>query len=88
MVDIHRTNYTDTHPEPQHLQILWWEFPWEHWTSLREGSQMNSLRPPDPLISPNSIMTPDQQAASEELMDELIAFGTLEIPLNGPMTPL
>jgi hypothetical protein len=28
----HQTNYTEK--GPQHLQLLWWEFPCEHWEAL------------------------------------------------------
>ena len=28
---------------PEQLQVLWWEFPREHWDALREGSRMNFL---------------------------------------------
>jgi hypothetical protein len=34
MLRHHRSNYTDTHPDPHHLQILWWMFPKEHWDDL------------------------------------------------------
>jgi hypothetical protein len=35
MLDVRRSNYTETHPDPTHLQILWWEFCPEHWEDLR-----------------------------------------------------
>jgi hypothetical protein len=46
-LDIHRSNY-EGEGDIQQLQILWWEFPREHWTVLREGSPMNFLTPPPP----------------------------------------
>jgi hypothetical protein len=39
----HRSHYTATHPDPTYLQLLWWEFPCEHWDDLRNGSSMNFL---------------------------------------------
>jgi hypothetical protein len=34
-------NYTKA--GPKRLQLLWWEFPEEHWEALQEGSSMNFL---------------------------------------------
>jgi hypothetical protein len=50
----HRSNYTATHPEPKHLQLLWWEFPPEHWFDLRHGSPMNFLEEPPLGIQPTT----------------------------------
>jgi hypothetical protein len=49
---IHRTNYTATGPAPMRLQLLWWEFPPEHWTPLQEGSSINFLVEPVPRLTP------------------------------------
>ena len=46
----HRRNYDATGANPEQLQVLWWEFPREHWDALREGSQMNFVDPPDACI--------------------------------------
>ena len=36
---VHRDNYG---PDgPKRLQLLWWEFPRQHWTALWEGCRMN-----------------------------------------------
>ena len=33
----HRRNHDSTGANPEQLQVLWWEFPREHWDALREG---------------------------------------------------
>ena len=43
MLTIHRKNYTTEGPKAQKLQLLWWMFPPEHWTTLQMGSLMNFL---------------------------------------------
>ena len=71
----HRENYG---PQgPQQLQILWWEFPREHWEALRTGSSMNFLKEPRIGLTPNARMTPEQQEISGEFVDELIALKVL-----------
>ena len=77
-LQVHRGNYTATHPDPQKLQILWWEFPQEHWVELREGSYMNFLFEPKEGISPNAKMDDEQLAVAAAFMDELISLGALE----------
>ena len=37
-------------PRPTHLQLLWWEWPREHWDGLRLGSPMNFLIRPEAVI--------------------------------------
>jgi hypothetical protein len=51
-LDIHRENYTAA--GPQRLQLLWWEFPPEHWDALRLGSSMNFLVWPSGELELNS----------------------------------
>jgi hypothetical protein len=75
---IHRGNYTKTHPLPQRLQIIWWEFPPAHWADLKDGSSMNFLKPPGEFILPNSDMTPEQLIIAGEFVDELVDLGVLE----------
>jgi hypothetical protein len=43
---VHRNNYNLEGPSPKQLQLLWWEFPEEHWTPLRKGSRMNFMKSP------------------------------------------
>ena len=46
MLNTHRGNYDATGPALKRLQLLWWEFPPEHWDAIREGSRMGFLSPP------------------------------------------
>lgn len=71
----HRTNYGEE--GPQHLQILWWEFPSEHWTELRDGCPMNFLTEPEAKITPNNDMDGPATEVAAEFADELIRIGTL-----------
>jgi hypothetical protein len=41
---IHRQNYGIE--GPKELQLIWWEFPWESWRAIRDGSSMNFLITP------------------------------------------
>ena len=68
----HRGNYDRHGSRPTKLQILWWEFPPEHWQSLREGSSMNFLQPPPAKHEPNGEMDDEQLATAGEFVDELI----------------
>ena len=45
-IGVHRKNYTKDGPEVNRLQLLWWEFPEEHWQPLREGTSMNFSQEP------------------------------------------
>jgi hypothetical protein len=80
----HRENYG---PEgAQHLQILWWEFPEQHWESLRIGSSMNFLKQPSEEILPNSDMDEDQLSTASDFFDELVSLGALELcPPDDPL---
>ena len=77
MLDRHRNNYTSTGPEPKHLQLLWWEFPPEHWAPLRMGSPMNFLQPPPQKLHPNADMDDDQRDVAVEFVEELMELGVL-----------
>ena len=80
----HRLNYGPS--GPQHLQILWWEFPKEHWEPLRTGGSMNFLKEPRREITPNSPMTSEQREIGGEFADELIELGVLdEAPQDDPV---
>ena len=77
---IHRQNYTDAHPDPKRLQILWWEFPEEHWDALREGSRMNFMTVPEAGIHENSKMDEEQVLVAAQFIDELVELATLQPP--------
>ena len=83
ILNIHRGNYSASGPEPRHLQIIWWEFPEEHWTALREGSRMNFLRPPDPGAHDNARMDDEQLAVAVEFVEELLDLRVLRCPESG-----
>jgi hypothetical protein len=72
ILKIHRGNYAPTHPDPKQSQIVWSEFPPEHWIDLKEGSSMNFLKEPIHHILLNSDMTPEQQIIAGDFVDELI----------------
>jgi len=73
----HRQNYG---PDgPQLLQILWWEFPKEHWDSLRSGGSMNFLKEPRTGLTPDAKMTAEQREIAGEFVDELIAMGIIRL---------
>jgi hypothetical protein len=74
----HRENYTATHPDPKCLQLIWWEFPKEHWEALRVGSSMNFLQPPVEGLWLNSKMDEEQKDVAAEFVDELVELGVLE----------
>jgi hypothetical protein len=62
---VHRHNYTDD--GPQHLQLLWWEFPKEHHEGLREGFRMTFLVTPEGELQLNSEMDKVERAIAGKL---------------------
>lgn len=76
-LDHHRGNYTATHPDPTHLQLLWWEFPREHWDEIREGGSMNFMQPPVACIHPNGPMDAEQMPIAKEFVSELVDLGAM-----------
>ena len=80
----HRNNYG---PEgPKHLQLLWWEFPKEHWEDIRVGASMNFLKEPPIGLTKNANMDPEQLVIAAEFADELLALGIIErAPLDDPI---
>ena len=91
-LDVHRTNYTMEGPAASTLQILWWEFPPEHWTDLREGSRMNFSSPPPSTIHDNAPMDVSAMEVAGAFVDELDDLGVLlaeddkfKILLNAPL---
>jgi hypothetical protein len=85
---VHRSNYTATHPEPKQLQLLWLEFPPEHWDESRDSGFMNFMVPPTACIHPNSSMTEEQLVIATDFVQELVDLGVL-VPVfvltNGPL---
>jgi hypothetical protein len=81
-LDRHRLNYTDEGPKC--LQLLWWEFPPEHWSDLREGSSMNFLISPSGELVLNSEMDELELVAAGKFVDQLMALGTLQ-PAEGEL---
>ena len=75
MLDRHRNNYDEEGPNLTQVQLLWWEFPSEHWDALREGSPMNFLRDPVHIVQPNSAMTEEQLVIAVQFFDELVDLG-------------
>ena len=72
----HRLNYTSD--GPQQLQLLWWEFPPEHWEPLREGCSMNFLILPSGELQMNSKMDEETSAIAGKFVDELVKLGVLQ----------
>ena len=82
MLNTHRGNCDAMGPTLKKLQLLWWEFPSEHWDAIGEGSRMGFLSPPPAVFTPNSSMTPEQEEVAGQFCDELIGIGAM-----GPAPP-
>ena len=67
ILETHRMNYDSNGPNPMTLQILWWEFPPEHW----EGSCLNFLKAPSPCMHDNANLTLEQAKVAATFIDEL-----------------
>ncbi|CAJ1966080.1 unnamed protein product [Cylindrotheca closterium] len=74
---IHRANYTADGPVPKWLQLLWWEFPQEHWEELRMGARQNFAKDPSPCIQPNAPMDATMEEAASAFVDELMSLGVV-----------
>jgi hypothetical protein len=92
MLQIHQDNYNAEGPKPKRLQLLWWEFPPEHWTGLREGSRMNFLKTPETRLNANANMDEEQLQVAAAFVDEFIELGIVntlaegqDILLNAPL---
>lgn len=73
---VHRDNYG---PDgPQQLQLLWWEFPPEHWKDVRDGCDLNFLQTPPTHLEENSPMDGEQLKVAKDFLEELIALGVLQ----------
>jgi hypothetical protein len=66
-----------------HLQLLWWEFPKEHWQPLRDDSRMNFLQEPEPMIHDNAAMDTEQTRVAAEFVEELLDLGVVQTPREG-----
>jgi hypothetical protein len=86
ILDRHRRNYTATHPDPKELQVIWWEFPREHWDALREGSRMNFLQDPVEGMTANMEMDDEQTEIATQFVEELIDLKVLRRPPKGRPT--
>jgi hypothetical protein len=83
LLKIHRGNYTATGPSPKQLQLLWWEFPPEHWTALREGCRMNFLVEPESCIHDNAPMDQEQLDVAAAFVDELLELKIVKLMDDG-----
>jgi hypothetical protein len=89
---IHQTNYDEEDPNPSYLQMLWWEFPAEHWDELRDGFRMNFLKKPRTQLVPNANMDVSGMEAARKFVDELVSLGVfreidegLKVLANAPL---
>jgi hypothetical protein len=73
-LDRHRLNYTEQ--GPQQLQLLWWEFPCEHWKALREGCPLGFLVSPEGELVLNGSFTHEERQVAGRFVDELKALGS------------
>jgi hypothetical protein len=77
----HRRNYQGA--GIKELQLLWWEFPSEHWKGLREGCSMNFITEPIVTFTPNAPMDEQQSAIAGAFLDELRKLGVVQlVPKN------
>jgi hypothetical protein len=83
LLTIHRGNYTAKGPSPKQLQLLWWEFPPQHWTALREGCRMNFLVPPVACIHDNAPMDQEQLDVAAAFVDELLELKIVKLMDEG-----
>jgi hypothetical protein len=75
-LDRHRDNYTDAGSKC--LQLLWWEFPEEHWEDLREGCSMNFIIEPSGKLVMNASMDEVELIAAGKFVDQLVALKVLQ----------
>ena len=82
-LEIHRGNYDVDGPAVRQLQLLWWEFPPEHWDALREGSRVGFLSEPPSVHHQNSDMDDEQLRVAAQFVDELLDVGAIGPPPPG-----
>jgi hypothetical protein len=75
LLDSHRLNYTSQ--GVHRLDILWWEWPPEHWEPLCFGGLMNFMDTPVPVLEGNGKMTDSQLTIAVAFVTELISIGVL-----------
>ena len=80
-LEVHRANFELG--ELKRLQLLWWEFPPEHWTELHDGQSMNFLSTPTKGLTPNAPMMEDQVEIATKFVDELWHIGVFELVPEG-----
>jgi hypothetical protein len=81
-LDIHRHHNFEGNGTMKQLQILWWEFPPEHWDMLWDGSPMNFIMTLSGGITPNAPMMDEQVEIAAEFIDELWHIGIFELVLE------
>ena len=79
---VHCGNYTAE--GPKYLQLLWWEFPVEHWEDLRLGSSMNFLVTPSGELELNSLTDELDIQVAGQFVDQLMDLGVLLLA-EGPL---
>jgi hypothetical protein len=82
-LEIHRNNCTLDGPAAKKLKLLWWEFPEEHWTPLKEGSRMNFLRAPKAAVHENAAMDGEQTQVAANFVEELLDLSAMQTPAEG-----
>lgn len=80
ILERHRHNYLGDGPSVQHLQLIWWEFPPEHWDAIRDGSRMGFLTTPPSTLHDNAPMDETQLKVAAQFVDELIDIGAVGPP--------
>ena len=91
-LEIHQNNYSSEGPNPKQLQLLWWEFPIDHWETLRLGARQNFIHSPEAQLRPNAPMDNEMTIAAADFVDELFELGVLrgidegnEVLTNAPL---
>jgi hypothetical protein len=77
----HRLNYTSQ--GAQCLEILLWEWPPEHWESLRFGGSMNFMETPTPGLEDNGKMNECHLKIAVAFVTELISLWVLALVPHG-----
>jgi hypothetical protein len=72
---IHRSNYGVN--GATELQLIWWEFPRESWSAIRDGSSMNFLITPGGALQPNAPMKEEEREVACKFVDKLIRLRVL-----------
>ena len=80
-LEVHRENFELG--ELRKLQLLWWEFPPQHWTELCKGGSMNFLSTPMKGLTPNAPMMEEQVEIATKFVDELWCIRVFELVPEG-----